>query len=99
MSVVSFYPEVIATYDQSLLSFRIEFKMGGRLCGGGSLGRINMQTIRSAKVIKFAPTRVVALNPRLEEKKLSIMIRLTTASSTADPADAEVIAKVRSFLK
>ena len=27
------------------------------------------------------------------------MIRLTTASSTADPADAEVIAKVRSFLK
>ena len=79
-------------------SFRIEIKMGGRLFGGGSLGRINKQAIRSAKVIKLALARVVAPNPRPEENRLFIMSGWTTAPN-ADPADAKVIAKVRFFLK
>ena len=95
---VGLYPKVIATYGQSLWSFRIEFIMGGRLFGGGSLGRINKQAKRSAKLIMPALIRVVVLNPRPEENKLFIMIGWTTAP-TADPAEAKVIAKVRFFLK
>ena len=72
--------------------------MGGRLFGGGSLGRINKQAKRSAKLIMPALIRVVVLNPRPEENKLFIMIGWTTAP-TADPAEAKVIAKVRFFLK
>ena len=72
--------------------------MGGRLFGGGSLGRINKQAIRSAKVIMPALASVVGLNPSPEENRLFIMIGWTTAP-TADPAEAKVIAKVRFFLK
>ena len=72
--------------------------MGGRLLGGGSLGRINKQAIIRAKVIIPALICVVVLNPRPEENKLFIMIGWTTAP-TADPAEAKVIAKVRFFLK
>ena len=74
MTVVGFHPKVNATYGQSLQSFCIEFIMGGRLFGGGSLGRINMQAIKSPKVIKPALIRVVVLNPRPEENRLFIMI-------------------------
>jgi hypothetical protein len=51
-------------------------EMGGRLFGGGSLGRINTQATsnRSAKVIKPALTCVVVPNPRPEESRLFIMI-------------------------